>query len=359
MESSMIERARAFVAAACAVLPVSIASNAQTALESTPAARAAVSIATGVAFQADIVSALRALEAVPAEQYAGDDAALRACLLERFGDSPNVATSDARDAFVRSLVGAYRTYWSRVLREPTRRAAEEARLLEELRALLGETAARDWDAVEAQLLTALGERGYHAQLGVTLPLRELLVWSREDTRAYDVTLPEGRHSVTVKLLDEFASQGWTHYALCGRQSAGGWADAEMLYAVRSRYGDLDDEEFQVVLLVHEAQHFADAHRFPGLESWELEYRAKLAELSFADGLREELLLKFETTQGDDPSAPHAYANRRVLGTLRRLLGGDDSAGQGVDLASVPGDDLRRVAKQALIEDSARRASPRA
>jgi hypothetical protein len=156
------------------------------------------------------------------------------------------------------------------------------------------------------------------------------------------------------LLDDFSSLGWSDFATCHRRGTGGWATTDALFAVRPRYTNLDGEVFRVTFLGHETQHFADYARFPGLASWELEYRAKLTELALADETRASVLRKFTEDQGDDPQSPHAYANKRVLAALRqRLALPADAPLDGVDVST-----LQAVASDELREDSRRRGQVR-
>src|SRR5207248_4598254 len=113
-------------------------------------------------------------------------------------------------------------------------------------------------------------RGFHALLGVTAPLRELMLWKKQTVEQRQVRLPEGPYSVKITFLDDFALRGWGHYATCRRRSTGGWATEDGLFAVVPAYKSLDDETFSVRFLAHETQHFADKHNFGDLESWELE-----------------------------------------------------------------------------------------
>ena len=58
------------------------------------------------------------------------------------------------------------------------------------------------------------------------------------------------------------------------------------------YKSLDAETFSVRFLAHETQHFADKYNFGHLESWELEYRAKLTELALAVSSQDSTLSGF-------------------------------------------------------------------
>jgi hypothetical protein len=76
-----------------------------------------------------------------------------------------------------------------------------------------------------------------------------------------------------------------------------------------------------VLLTHETQHFADKNRFKPLKPWELEYRAKLAEIWAADeNVARERLGKFVSSQSEDAELAHPYANRELISALTHALG---------------------------------------
>jgi hypothetical protein len=324
--------------------------------QATPAAAdTAVASAIGAALQGDAGRAVRLLREVPENEFAPADRPFRACMLRRFDDgTAETEPSGLGDPFARQALDLYRAYWRASLLRPEARPAAEATLLRELRRLLQREDAADLDALEPELKGRLEESGYHALLGVTLPLRELMLWTKQQKRAVRVELPEGVHTTEVVYLDDFVSLGWSYYATCGRRGTGGWATDKALYAVVPRYKDLDGEEFRVSFLGHETQHFADYGRFPGLPQWELEYRAKLTELAYANTTRASVLRKFTEDQGDDPQSPHAYADKRVLDALRRRLALPANA----SLEAVPGPRLRAAAADELRADSQRKAAAR-
>lgn len=315
-------------------------------------AQAAIDASTSEILKGDSAAALKALRAMPAAAFSPVDAAYRACMFERFDRASPPATSVAVEAgFVADVLGLYQRYWWQALAKPTQRGALGTQLERDLRALLGEhaTSAHDMEALEAVVTAQLQSRGYHAQLGRTPPLQELMLWRRQDTRQYRVELPEGPQTVRVELLDDFVSRGWSSYARCERGSAGGWATDQALYAVVPSYakdGGLESEAFRVVFLGHEAQHFADQNRYPGILPWELEYRAKLVELAQADTVSAKRLRGFITAQGDDVDSPHTYANKRVVAALATRLGRSPDA--------VPIPELQAAARAELLADSARR-----
>lgn len=317
----------------------------------TPAAQDAIDASTSAILKGDSAAALAALRAVPATQFTGEDATYRSCMLDRFGRAqPPGLTAEVDDAYVARLLARYQHYWWQALAEPEQRVARDRKLEQDLRTLLGEEApSGDMEALETALTEVLRRRGYHALLGRTPPLHELMLWRSQDTRRFEVQLPEGPQSVEVDLMDDFISRGWSSYARCERGSAGGWATAEKLYAVVPAYakdGGLESESFRVVFLGHEAQHFADQNRYPDIASWELEYRAKLVELAQADTVSAKRLRGFITAQGDDMESPHTYANKRVVDALTKRLGRAPD--------QVPLRELRTAAHAELLADSARR-----
>jgi hypothetical protein len=318
----------------------------------TARAAGAVTEATGAALQGDISRAMDLLSQVPAAEFQGADASFRACVLDRFsGTAPPPSPQVSKDPFVERLLVAFRLYWWRSLKSPQTRAAEEKLLLHTLQDLL-QTAPGEpsFDDLERPLKERLHLSGLHALLGRTNPLGELMLWSREDVQIRKVELPDGPYTVRVLLLSGFESLGWADWATCGRRGTGGWASTDTLNAVRPRYARLDGDEFQATFLGHETQHLADLRRFPGLLPWELEYRAKLTELALAgDGWRV-ILGRFSENQGDDPSVPHAFADKRVLADLRDSL----QLAPGADLFRVSPSSLKEAARAKLLEDTRRR-----
>lgn len=318
---------------------------------STPDASRALANASGAILRGSSADALAELRKVPAEAFAGEDARVRSCMIERFdGASPPPVAADITTPFVRDVLKAYQDYWWQALRRPDDRALLEAELEAGLRNLLGRagTAPKDLDAVEEILDAELEKHGYHAQLGTVTPLRNAMLWRTQTTREFEVPLLDGAYRVRAELLDDFASIGWSQFGSCNKVANGGWATEDALYAVLPRYKEgIEGESFQIVFLGHEGQHMADKNRFPGMADWELEYRAKLAELIRATGaLSQKRLQGFISAQGRSPDAAHPYANAHVIADLTRKLG------QSPDMAPVSA--LQQASAELLRDDSERR-----
>jgi hypothetical protein len=331
-----------------------LAALAAAALAGPPPAQppAALSQAIGAALQADSQRALSLVNGLDLATLSPKNQATVICMRERL--SPAAESAPASAQITDRALAIYQRYWVASMAHPEERANEEKRLADALRNLLGAPANTDMDALEPLLAAGLTREGFHSLQGQTGLLRELMIWSKQDERLMPVALPEGKYEAKVELLDGFKSFGWSSYATCGRASTGGWTTDDALFAVVPRYSGLDSEEFRVSFLGHETQHFADKAHFKGLQSWELEYRAKLTELAQAQGSRGKVLDKFMQDQGDDTGSPHSYANRRVLNDMiaRLHLKSVD------ELMTFDGSALAREAVALLREDTQRRAGQR-
>jgi hypothetical protein len=257
------------------------------------------------------------------------------------------------DAWIDALAAAYQDYWHRSLAHPQQLSAAEKALRARVGATLGRTLSTDdaFDAAEADLEKRALEHGFHVLLGRTPPLRELMLWRKTTVDDRTVPLPDGPEVVRVNLLDDFVLRGWAYYVTCGQRSAGGWATDAGLFAVVPAYRSVTDETFNVRFVAHEGQHYADKRVFKDLESWELEYRGKLAEFALAEqsqGSTRQLICENRDTSKD---SPHGYANTQVVNTLAAKLDRDADTFCRGDL---PGQPLREAAKTVLLEDTARR-----
>lgn len=324
--------------------------GAQAPERSSEAARQALSAASGHLLQGDSAAALSLLRAVPETQFGERDLAVRNCMMERFDAGSNVETADGEAAFADRAIAAYRAYWHAALTDPDARSAAEAKLESDLRRMLGLPLETEWQDIEAEARERFAAEGVHALMGRTPPLLELMVWKSERREERRVQLPEGARPVQVRVLDDFQSLGWSAFATCDRSFTGGWVGSDAIHAVRPGWKSLTDENFLVSFLAHETQHFADKARFGEIESWELEYRAKLAELALADETVPRLLRAFAGNQGQDRDVPHSYANWLVLAHLRALL----EVGAGDDLETLERARIKSAAKDLLERDSARR-----
>ncbi len=332
--------------------------------DTTPTARQTIGRAIGAILQADATGVRDLLAHIPANELNEKDVRFRTCAMARLtgSEAGDAAGSQPyRDsAFAERFLAAYRSYWRESVANPESRAKAERQLAVRLTELLGRPRLTDMDAVEPVLAAALAKHGLHSLEGRTGKLRELMLWSRQAERTETVRLPEGLNATRVVYLDGFLSQGWGSDLTCNRSGSGGWTKSDGLYVVVPAYKSLTDENFRVNFLAHESQHFADRRRFPNLDSWQLEYRAKLVELAYAVETSNKVLQRFIDSQGDDPADAHSFANKKVLNVLEAKLGLSSasnffdvpiSARQQAALAELTADSLRLENKKEVMPPS--------
>lgn len=260
---------------------------------------------------------------------------------QRFVDRTEPAAPSSGNTLVDEIVTAYRAYWTEALMAgeagPEQEAMLEAMLVQALAAALagqgpGGVGALAPGAVHpapagafSEIGPALERQGFRALVSPAPPLQDLFVWRAQERREFEVELTDHRRTVQVAFLSDFSSLGWKDFAALGLATTSGWVDGGTLYCVAWAYQP-GSEAFEVSFLKHETRHLVDYGRFPGLDSEELEYRAKLTELAFASTTLRRLLEDFSAKAAPNPSSPHAAANYRVVRDVASALSGKEHSG---------------------------------
>ncbi|MBN8571443.1 MAG: hypothetical protein J0M18_17605, partial [Ignavibacteria bacterium] len=158
--------------------------------------------------------------------------------------------------------------------------------------------------------------------------------------------------VTVKVIfmNEVVTMGWEDYATLGRYYPGGWATDKELFCVGSAY-DTASENFNVSYLQHEGQHFSDYKVFPKLTGPDLEYRAKLVELTYAKESIYNLINFFIHNSNYDRSNPHAFGNFCVIRDISNKLFDGKTESDIEKWKAVPGEKINKIAKELLITNT--------
>jgi hypothetical protein len=151
-------------------------------------------------------------------------------------------------------------------------------------------------------------------------LLDLMVWRNQTDTIFTVDLYDEQLQTRVVFMNDFIVSGWMYYATLERHRAGGWAERDGVFCVASSY-DLESEKFSVSFLSHEGRHYNDykQFRFPVLRGADLEYRAKLTELSLAQTTLFDLLGHFIAFSNKTSANPHPRANYAVISTLSKAL----------------------------------------
>jgi hypothetical protein len=323
-----------------------------------PARGDRVSDYVSLALQGDLQSAHELFEVEPAE-LTREEAELAGRFRTRFVlrnepfPDPEVPTTP----FVRGVIAAYRTYWTKALMGEVSGEDAEGFLAGSLRPLLADRGVTekipDGEVLD-RVRTEIERDGLHALGGMTRPHFELMLWAYQDSTHYEVELTDTVQPSTVVFIGDFLVRGWSHFATFGRASTGGWATKEVLYCLRDDY-DLESEKFQISYLKHESRHFADYLRFPALEQIDLEYRGKLTELAYARSSLFKLLEHFAASGKRNRNAPHSFANHAVVRDLSRVLLGEETIEVG-RFQSLEGARINQAARELLAAHTERLVS---
>lgn len=227
------------------------------------------------------------------------------------------------DKAVDDLLNIYRKYWRSVLLKEKNISDGEALLLADLNNFLQQNAKQEapvdnMESAMAKLQTFLQKKNFYSIMGKTLPFFELMIWKKEWEKVYDVRLFNKVQKVKIVFMDQFVSLGWAAYATFDTLYTGGWAGTDKLFCVRPVY-DLDSEKFKIIYLAHEARHFSDYSDYPKLQQAELEYRAKLEELTSLNQSLYLILKRFIEGGRNERTVPHSFAEYKVIDHLSQKL----------------------------------------
>lgn len=273
---------------------------------------------------ANIKPAIRLLNSLP-EDLSAKDADFKKRFLERFeGGERLPLAKDIEHEGIRKLVQIFHSYWRQSMLDTSQNF--DGQLARQIIPFLKKNypASRDLeiqrDSIGSYLSRYIRSQGFYTteKIGKTGRLIDLPIWQVQIDTLYSFQLHKEKMTVSVKMMKDFISLGWLEFATLGRHYPGGWAKDDGLYCVVKAY-DLDSESFRVSYLAHEGRHFNDYQLFPNLVSADLEYRAKLTELSLAKGSLYDLLDFFSRNGNADSKNPHQLANYHVIEDLTKEL----------------------------------------
>ncbi len=315
------------------------------------------------ALQGDISKALAHIRQFHDFQLSPEQIELKQKFIVRFQDNNEEFTYNTKDNSILELIEIYRSYWNEVLLKKAPSDTAEKKLREKVSYYiytdyfvnLNEDEKKVHNEFPDYLRVYLKERGCNSATGKTAGIYDLLLWTKDTHSDYDVTLPEGKVTVKVVFMDEVVTMGWEDYATFGKFYPGGWATDKELYCVRSAY-DTASENFKISYLQHEAQHFSDYKIFPKLSGPDLEYRAKLVELSYAKETLFHLINFFIKTSKYYRNNPHGFGNFCVVRDLSKKIFGAKEADEIITeiekWKEVPVEKINTAAKELLAQNTA-------
>lgn len=271
------------------------------------------------------------------------------------------------DEWIRDVLWTYFHYFLSVGEKAEVNQTAKKALQAGLKPLVTVGRRRSLDRMEEFLYDEFHRKGYFFLGGKTGPYYGPYIWKRTKKRVFEVELPDRRERVNVFFMHDFLIRSWMHFQTFGRRGTGGWVKREDapwedgLYCVAESYDlpQLDkDWIFQVSLLKHEAQHFADRHDFPDLNSMDLEYRAKLVELIYFSEMKYRFIPILREA-GSIKADPHRYAAHLILQEMSKRVLGRLYEKNEEEWQSVPYEKIQAEARQLFQEHTRRlKTSPR-
>ena len=310
------------------------------------------------ALQSDVVKTLEAVENFPDSVLSEEQIAAKQKFISRFKNNNDVYSYNTNDAAILELIEIYKKYWRSILLKETTSELAVIELKEKVTDYIytNHFAAEKIDKQKVHdkfsdsVQKFLSSRGCNAATGMTAGIYDLLLWQSENHKDYTVTLPETEVTVKVVFMNDVITMGWEDYATLGKFYPGGWATNEELFCVGTAY-DTTSENFKVSYLQHEGQHFADYKTFPKLSGCDLEYRAKLVELTYANESLYNLINFFIKNSNYDKNNPHAYAALCMMRDMSKKIFTNDSETV-VDIErwkEIPKEKINNAAKELLLE----------
>lgn len=192
-------------------------------------------------------------------------------------------------------------------------------LLETFKKLFSYPFITNINLMEALAKFKINREGYHFLGGTTSSFFGPYIWKETEKRVYDVEIPEGKIKVKVFFMKDFISNSWLSFISMGKTGTGGWTKRKGLFCKWDSYAQkLDQPSFQISFLKHEAQHLSDFRKYHHrLSTTQLEYRAKLTELSYF--LTMDLFEHFINTAKNDAFFSHSQAEYWIIEDLSKIF----------------------------------------
>lgn len=310
--------------------------------------------------QGDVAKVLTVLDTLPDDRLNESEKKIKAKFFKRFKHQDEEMEYNSGDTLLHDVLEIYRSYWKEVLLDKVNAEIYEERLKKNIACFLKENdyPARHFD--ERNVLTQndiednftqylkdfLFEKKYYSATGRTAGIFDLFIWETQVPTEYVVALPETEVTTTIIFLEDVVTMGWEEYASFGKVYPGGWATEEVLYAVDKAY-DTRTENFRVSYLKHESQHFADYKVFPNLSGADLEYRAKLVELIYAEETFYDLITLFIRNASSEGRNPHAFGAYVLIRDLSEKIFEKDFVAEIGQWQSVPSETIKEESENLL------------
>lgn len=310
--------------------------------------------------QGDIPKVLSVLDTLPDEKLSSGEKKIKEKYFQRFKHQEENTRYNTDDKMLQDVLKIYQTYWKQALLDKEEIEKYEIELKKSLTSFLKKnnyptqhdyvnetmTLKNIASNFNQHLKNFLSEHNYYSATGKTAGLFDLFVWSTQVPTEYSVDLPETEITTTIIFLEDVVTMGWEEYASFGKVYPGGWATKEELYAVGKAY-DTATENFKVSYLKHESQHFADYKKYPLLSGADLEYRAKLTELIYAEETLYNLIRSFIRNASSEGRNPHAFGGYAVIRDLSQNIFSKNFISEIEQWESIPSGRIKKESKNLL------------
>lgn len=221
---------------------------------------------------------------------------------------------------INNILDAYANYYVDYFWEEKTEIDARQSLQYRLMKILNLSTSMDFSECEDLIGELVEQQGYSFLGDITGMLYGPYIWKSSERVIYEVEIPSGIQQVTINMMDGFVSSSWLDFLSFGQIGTGGWASSTgELFCVRKCYKNrLNTLSFKVSYLKHEAQHLADNKLKDDMESFELEYRAKLTELIYFPNLK--LLHSFmNEASNKEKNNSHSYAAYLIVRNLSKAI----------------------------------------
>jgi len=309
------------------------------------------------ALQGDCKKAIETAEGFADSTLSEEQITLKKKFISRFKSNDDTYIYNTKNAAILNLIEIYKPYWrSILLKEMDTESAENVLRTNVTEYLYTNHFAKEniekqkvYDDFTDYVQTFLKAHGCNAATGKTAGLYDLLLWQSENHKEYSTKLPETDVTVNIVFMNDVVTMGWEDYATLGKYYPGGWATDKELFCVGSAY-DTTSENFKVSYLQHEGQHFADYKVFPKLSGCDLEYRAKLVELTYADVSLYNLISFFIKNSNYDKNNPHSYAAFCMMRDMsKKIFNENETITDNERWKEIPKEKINAAAKELLFE----------
>lgn len=251
-------------------------------------------------------------------------------MYSRFVTNEEIIENNSGNQIIDDISNIYREYWRTQLLKKTTEDRTDTLLYHDLAEYLlsngltklSKDSLQETIKNDIELKRIIEKEGFKSKFMYRDGLQDLIIWNKESSEKYQVSLPKDTIATTVKFIQNYVLNGYDYFATFGSSQVGGWAEKESatLYCNKNEY-DLKSEPFKISYLKHESLHFLDLNEYPNLSSADLEYRAKIIELMFCTeaSIYDRIAQFLKGANPENRSHAHAYANYTLIKNLSQIL----------------------------------------